>query len=178
LIIRLSRAVTLVGLATLSHAQPISPVDVPEKISAPAGEKLVLVARASGSQIYVCQQASSSGSKSQWTLRAPEALLHDQSGAVIGHHYAGPRWKHKDGSEVSGKVVAQIDSPDAASIPWLLITVTGSAGTGVLTGVNTIQRNHTQGGRPPPASECNTSTVNAERKSSYTADYYFYAPAG
>jgi hypothetical protein len=176
LTVRLLQVVILVGLATLSHAQPISPVDAPEKIRAPAAEKVILVARASGSQIYVCQQAS--GSKAQWTLRAPEALLRDQSGAVIGRHYAGPTWKHKDGSEVSGKVVAQIDSPDAASIPWLLITVTASAGTGVLNGVHSIQRIHTRGGQPPPASECNTSTLNAERMSSYTADYYFYGPAG
>jgi len=58
LTVRLLQVVILVGLATLSHAQPISPVDAPEKIRAPAAEKVILVARASGSQIYVCQQAS------------------------------------------------------------------------------------------------------------------------
>jgi FtsP/CotA-like multicopper oxidase with cupredoxin domain len=168
---------TLVGLATLSHAQTIPPPDVPGKIKAPAGEKLVLVARASGSQVYVCQQASSQDGKSQWTFKAPEAQLRDQSGAIVGHHYAGPTWKHKDGSEVTGKVVAQVDSPDATSIPWLLLTANGHGGTGVLTDVNSIQRIHTNGGQPPPASDCNTSTLNAERKSSYTADYYFYASA-
>ena len=176
MIARLSQAMILVGLATLSHAQAISRSDVPDKIKAPAGEKLVLSARASGSQIYVCEQAATSDSKPQWTLKAPEAQLRDRSGAVIGHHYAGPTWKHTDGSEVLGKAVAQIDSPDAASIPWLLITATGHAGSGVLAGVKSIQRIHTKGGQPPPASDCNASRLNAEIKSSYTADYYFYAP--
>jgi hypothetical protein len=177
MIARLSQVLTLVGLATLSHAQAISRSDVPDKIKAPAGEKLVLVARASGSQIYVCQQASSSDGKSQWTLKAPEAALRDQSGAVIGHHYAGPTWKHNDGSEVSGKAVAQIDSPDPASVPWLLVTAARHSGSGVLSDVKSIQRIHTKGGQPPPASDCNASRLNAETKSSYTAEYYFYAPA-
>lgn len=177
MITRLSPMAILVGLVTLSHAQTIPLPDVPGKIKAPTGEKLVLVARASGSQIYVCQQASSQDGKSHWTLKAPEAQLRDQSGAIIGHHYAGPTWKHKDGSEVTGKVVAQVDSPDATSIPWLLLTANGHVGTGVLAVVNSIQRIHTNGGQPPPAADCNTPTLNAERKSSYTADYYFYAAA-
>jgi len=173
---RLSRMVVLVALATLSHAQGNSPSDVPDKIRAPAGDKLRLVAHASGSQIYVCQGSSSDG-EPKWTLKAPEAQLRDASGTVIVHHYAGPTWEHKDGSKVSGKALAQIDSPDAASIPWLLVTVTSHDGTGVLANVDSIQRIHTKGGRAPPASECNASTLNAQNMSSYTADYYFYAPA-
>jgi hypothetical protein len=158
----------------LAHAQAISRPDVPDKVKARAGEKVVLLARASGSQIYVCQQVSSSVGKPQWTLKAPEAVLRDASGAVIGHHYAGPTWKHNDGSEVSGKAVAQVDSPNADSIPWLLITATGHSGSGVFARVETIQRIHTKGGGPPPASHCDAARLNGEKKVYYTADYYFY----
>jgi Protein of unknown function (DUF3455) len=174
MVARHAQVLVLLGLATLASAQSTSRPDVPEKIRAPASEKPVLVAQASGSQIYVC---SSSDGKPRWTLKAPEAQLHDQSGTVIGHHYAGPTWEHKDGSKVSGKAVAQINAPDADSIPWLLVTATGHAGTGVFAAVASIQRIHTKGGQPPAASECNTSTLKAEKRSSYTADYYFYAPA-
>ena len=177
LLLSLSVVMLLGGLATLSHAQVISRPAVPEKIRAPAGETLVLVARASGSQIYVCQRAASPKDRPRWTLKAPDAQLHDRSGAVIGHHYAGPTWQHADGSKVSGHVAAQVDSPEAASIPWLLITATDHSGTGVFTAVNSIQRIHTKGGQPPPASACNASTLDAEKRSSYTADYYFYAAA-
>jgi hypothetical protein len=169
--------IVLIGVATQAFGQGVSHPrpDVPEKIKSPAGEEVVLEAHASGSQIYVCQPGAEG--KYGWTLKAPEAELHDQQGAVIGHHYAGPTWKHNDGSEVTGKAVARVDSPDADSIPWLLVTVTGHTGSGVLSRVTSIQRIHTKGGQPPAAADCNALKQNVESKSSYTADYYFYAPA-
>src|SRR5207253_9964689 len=59
----------------------------------------------------------------------------------------GPSWRHQDGSEVSGKAVARVESPDADSIPWLLVSATGHAGRGVLAGVTSIQRINTLGGQ-------------------------------
>lgn len=165
----------VIGAATHIGAQAGSGSDVPEKIKAPAGEEVVLKAHASGAQIYVCQ-AGAEG-KYIWTLKAPEADLRDQQGAIIGRHFAGPSWKHNDGSEIKGKAVVRADSPDSDSIPWLLVTVTDRSGNGVLSRVTSIQRVHTKGGQPPPASDCSASKQNAEVKSSYTADYYFYAPA-
>jgi hypothetical protein len=148
---------------------------VPDQIKLPAGERLVFQAHASGAQIYVCQQGADG--QAQWTLKAPEAQLQDQKGAVVGHHYAGPTWKHNDGSEVTGKASAKVDSPDPDSIPWLLITATGHSGTGVLAQVTSIQRIHTKGGHAPAASSCDSSKLGTEAKVPYTADYYFYAPA-
>src|ERR1700726_2096117 len=87
-----------------ANPQKESPPDVPETIQAPAGEEVVLFAHATGSQIYTCQ-AGGDG-KFTWTLTAPEAELHDRQDKVIGRHYAGPTWKLKDGSEVTGKRVA------------------------------------------------------------------------
>lgn len=155
-------------------AQSISAPEVPEKIKASANEQVILEAHATGSQIYTCAQGTDG--KYAWTLKAPEAELHDQNGAVIGHHYAGPAWKHKDGSEVTGKAVARVDSPEAGSIPWLLVTATGHSGDGVLSHVTSIQRIHTHGG-PPPDGGCDASKQGLGNKSSYTADYYFYVPA-
>jgi Protein of unknown function (DUF3455) len=157
----------------LAHGQTVPRPEVPEKIKAPQGEDVVLQVHASGSQIYTCQQADS---KFSWALKAPEAELRDQQGAVVGRHYGGPTWKYKDGSEVTGKAVAKTDSPDPDSIPWLLVTVTEHSGEGLLSRVTSVQRIHTKGGQPSPAADCNPSKLNAETKSSYTADYYFYAP--
>jgi hypothetical protein len=162
----------LIGLFTFAYAQDVSRPDVPEKIKAPANETVILHALASGSQIYICQQ--STDGKFAWTLEAPEAELRDAQGAVIGRHYAGPTWKHKDGSEVTGKAVARVDSPD--SIPWLLVTSTGNSGDGMFGRVTSIQRIHTHAGQPPPTADCNTSKQGSETKSSYTAEYVFYAP--
>ena len=148
--------------------------DVPDAIQAPAGEEVVLMAHASGSQIYTCQAAADG--KFSWTLKAPEAELRDRNDKVIGQHSAGPSWKLKDGSEVTGKAAAKVDSLDSDSIPWLLVKVVSHSGNGTLSNVTTIQRVRTRGGQPP-AEGCDASHVNAESKSSYTADYYFYAPA-
>jgi hypothetical protein len=150
------------------------PPDVPESIQAPSGEEVVLLAHATGSQIYTCQVAADG--KFSWTLKAPEAELKDRKDKVIGQHSAGPTWKLKDSSEVTGKAAAKIDALDPGSIPWLLVKVVSHAGNGLLTNVTTIQRVHTHGGQPP-ADGCDTAHKGGETKSSYTADYYFYAPA-
>jgi Protein of unknown function (DUF3455) len=173
-ITRLLQLAVLTGIAIQASGQGLLRPDVPDKIRAPAGEEIVLHVQASGSQIYVCQ-AGTDG-KLTWTLKAPEAELHDQQGAIVGRHYVGPTWKDKDGSEVTGKAVARVDSPDADSIPWLLVTATDHSGEGVLSRVTSIQRIHTKGGLPP-AADCTASKQNLEAKSTYSADYYFYAPA-
>ncbi len=148
--------------------------DVPDSIQAPAGEDVVLLAHATGSQIYICQPAADG--KFGWTLKGPDAELHDRKDKVIGQHSVGPAWKLKDGSEVTGKAVAHVDALDPSSIPWLLVKVVSHAGNGMLTNVTTIQRVHTHGGQPP-AEGCDAPHKGDETKSSYTADYYFYAPA-
>jgi hypothetical protein len=154
-------------------AKEIAP-DVPDAIAVPAGQEVVLFTHASGLQIYTC--AAGADGKFAWTLKAPDAELHDRKDKVIGQHSAGPTWKLKDGSEVTGKRAAGVDSLDPDSIPWLLVTVVSHAGKGLLTDVTMIQRVHTHGGKPP-ADGCDESHKATETKSSYTADYYFFAPA-
>ena len=171
--------VVLLGLTFLlgipfANAQKETPPEVPDAIRPPSDVELLVVAHASGSQIYSCQ-AGADG-KFAWTLKAPEAELKDGNGKVIGSHFAGPAWKFDDGSAVTGKATAHVDSPETDSIPWLLVNVVSHSGDGVLTKVTTIQRVHTHGGKAPAAG-CDETHRDAETKSSYTADYYFYAPA-
>src|SRR6476620_8766319 len=120
--------------------------DVPDAIVVPEGLEAVLFVRASGSQIYTCQ-AGEDG-KFSWTLKGPEAELKDRKDKVIGQHSAGPTWKLKDGSEVTGKPAAQVDSLDSESVPWLRIDVLTNSGKGALAHVTMIQRVHTHGGKP------------------------------
>jgi Protein of unknown function (DUF3455) len=170
--------VILVGLH-LAAAQKDAPAkesapDVPDAIAVPSGLEPVLFVHASGSQIYTCQ-AGADG-KFSWTLKAPEADLKDRKDKVIGEHSAGPTWKLKDGSEVTGKAAAHVDSLDSDSIPWLLVNVTNNAGKGQLANVTTIQRVHTHGGKAKGYG-CDESHKGDETKSDYKADYYFFAPA-
>ena len=148
--------------------------DVPDAIAVPSGLEPVTFVHASGSQIYTCQ-AGADG-KYGWTLKGPEAELKDRKDKVIGQHSAGPTWKLKDGSEVTGKAVAHVDALDPDSIPWLLVNVENNSKKGALASVTTIQRVHTHGGKPGNE-PCDEAHKGAETKSSYTADYYFFAPA-
>ena len=166
--LRMLQGTVLLAFCALSVAGTQA---IPDEIKVPAGEKLVLKAHATGFQIYTCKAAG------QWELKAPDAELHDRKGAVIGHHFAGPTWKHKDGSEVTGKASAHVDSPDPSSIAWLLVSATGHTGEGVFAQVSSIQRINTKGGKPPAAGECTAANNGAESKSSYSADYYFFKPA-
>lgn len=168
--------VLLEALFTLSSAQAQKepPPEAPKAIQVPAGEQVILRAHGVGSQIYTCQ--SGSDGRFAWILMAPQAELLNGKNEVIGNHSAGPSWKLKDGSEVTGKALAHVDSPDPDSIAWLLVNVVAHSGKGLLTGVTTIQRVNTHGGKPP-AQGCDESHRDAETKSGYTADYYFYAPA-
>jgi hypothetical protein len=149
--------------------------DVPDAIQVPAGLEPILFVHAKGFQIYTCQ-AGPDG-KFAWTLKAPDAELKDRNDKVIGQHSAGPTWKLKDGSEVRGKAAAHVDAIDPDSIPWLLVNVVTNVGKGQLAKVTTIQRVHTHGGKPLSEDICDESHKDAESKSPYTADYYFFAPA-
>ncbi len=156
----------------VANAQKIPRPKVLDAIQAPANEEVVLVAHASGSQIYTCQTGADG--KFSWTLKAPDAELKEAKGNIIGSHFAGHSWKLKDRSEVTGKVSALVDSVDPNSIPWLLVTAIGNAGDGLLSNVTSIQRINPHDGKPP-AEGCDESHRGAETKSAYTADYYFYA---
>jgi hypothetical protein len=125
------------------------------------------MAHARGFQIYICRPEG-------WVLKAPEALLYDQQGNVIGTHFGGPTWQHSDGSEMVGKMSAKVDAPEASAIPWLLLNVTSHSGNGLFSRITFIQRINTVGGLPP-SSLWAESNRDAEFRSPYSADYCFYA---
>ena len=104
----------------------------------------MLTLHAEGAQVYECK-AGADG-KLAWAFREPIAtLLVD--GKTVGRHYAGPNWEHIDGSAVVGKVAGNAPARRANDIPWLKLDVTSRRGTGILSGVTTVQRINTEGGK-------------------------------
>lgn len=173
------QAAVVIGMLMAAQGQaPVRP-EVPDSLKAPAGEEVILAAHATGTQIYVCQQGADQ--KYAWVFKAPEAELTDATGKKVIHHFAGPTWKHIDGSEVKAKVVAKQDAPKAdapkpEAIPWLLLSATGHSGEGILSRVTSIQRIHTEGGMAAEAKSCDASNAGKEVGTVYAADYYFYRP--
>jgi Protein of unknown function (DUF3455) len=171
---RLLQVVGAMGALFAAQGQGPARPDVPENLRAPVGEEVILSAQATGVQIYVCQAGAEE--KFSWVLKAPEADLADATGKKIARHFGGPTWKHVDGSEVTGKVIAKQDAPKPDAIPWLLLAAASHTGEGIFSRVTSIQRIHTQGGLPPNANTCDASANGKESRSAYSADYYFYAP--
>ena len=151
----------LSGLDVSANAQ----TPLPDAIASP-GETVVLTVHAEGAQVYECK-AGADG-KLAWVFREPIAtLLVD--GKTIGRHYAGPNWEHIDGSAVVGKVAGNAPCAAADDIPWLKLQVTASRGSGVLTGVTTVQRINTKGGKfDGPCEKAGTF-----KSAPYSADYVF-----
>jgi hypothetical protein len=156
----------LIGLSLLATGVPsMANAQVPAAIAAP-GETVVATWHAEGAQVYECK-ASADG-KLAWAFREPIAtLLLD--GKTIGRHYAGPTWEHMDGSAVVGKVAANAPGATPNDIPLLKLDVVSSRGSGVLTGVTTVQRINTVGGRHEGACE----KAGAFHSAPYAADYVF-----
>lgn len=170
-------AATVAGCATrmtgCAAAPPAPPPDVPEALRAPAGQMLSRELKATGVQIYVCKASKDEPGRFEWSLLAPEAELRDRTGHPVGRHYAGPTWEAADGSKVVGEVRARDSGPDPGAIAWLLLRATSTAGRGVFSQTESIQRIHTSGGKAP-AGGCTETQLGHEARVPYQADYLFY----
>jgi hypothetical protein len=141
----------------------------PPALAPPAGQSLVAVFDASGTQIYQCTAGAwifvePAASLSGWSKQPPS-----RQSAI---HFRGPSWEStKDGSLVEAKAVAS--SPVAGSIPELLLQATRTRGDGLFGHVTYAQRLATSGGAAP-AGAC---TDGASAGVPYRAEYRFFAPA-
>jgi hypothetical protein len=159
---------TLLVAASAAVSFSLAAQQLPQQLPPPANEQLLLLVHAKGDQIYTCK---SDAAQFTWTFEAPDAQLFDKDGKSFGKHSKGPSWEANDGSRVTGKPVANTPSPDADSIPWLLVNVISHDGSGVLSNVTTILRLNTKGGKAP-ATSCDASHLGQERVP-YSADYLF-----
>jgi len=138
---------------------------LPGAIAAP-GETVVLSTHAEGAQVYECK-AGTDG-KLSWLFREPIATLM-ADGKTVGRHYAGPNWEHVDGSAVTAKAAGNAPGATANDIAWLKLEVIAHRGSGILSGVTTVQRINTEGGQLKGACD----KLGATKSAPYSADYVF-----
>ena len=139
--------------------------ELPDAIAAP-GESVVLSVHAEGAQVYECK-AGTDG-KLSWAFREPIATLM-ADGKTVGRHYAGPNWEDVDGSAVTGKAIGNAPGATANDIAWLKLDVVTHRGSGVLSGVDMVQRINTMGGQLAGACD----KAGATKSAPYSADYVF-----
>jgi hypothetical protein len=161
----LAAAITVLSFSTAAQ-------EIPQQLQPTASEQLLFQVHAKGDQIYICQEGAT---QFAWALKAPDAQLFDKDGKPFGRHFAGPSWEAKDGSRVTGKAVVNVPSPDADSIPWLVVDIMSHEGSGVLSRATAIRRLNTKGGKAP-TSGCDSVSAGKEVRVPYSADYLFYAP--
>jgi hypothetical protein len=158
-------AVALLLLSGSLISAKAAETPLPAAIAAP-GETVVLSVHAEGAQVYECK-AGADG-KLGWAFREPIATLIADS-KTVGRHYAGPNWEHSDGSAVAGKAVGNAPGATQSDIPWLKLEVVAQRGSGTLSGVTTVQRINTMGGKlEGPCDKAGTF-----RSAPYSADYIF-----
>jgi len=155
----------LIGLSFLIAVPSFAHAQAPAAIAAP-GESVAATWHAEGAQIYECK-AGADG-KLAWAFREPIASLFAE-GRTIGRHYAGPNWEHMDGSAVVGKVAGNAPGATPKDIPLLKLEVVSSRGSGALSGVTTVQRINTVGGRHEGVCD----KAGAFHSAPYAADYVF-----
>ncbi|MBI3850926.1 MAG: DUF3455 domain-containing protein [Verrucomicrobia bacterium] len=144
--------------------------EVPVSLQVPDGNKVSFHAYAVGVQIYVATASPTDPTKFVWTFQAPEAVLFDADGNVVGLHYSGPTWESQSGSKVVGARLAST-TVDASAIPWLLLQAKSTEGPGILEHTTYIQRVNTTGGLAPTAAP---TAPDQEARAPYTAEYFFY----
>ncbi len=167
---KLPTSLATIVCAFLAALAPARGQTLPAAIAAP-GETIVATWHAEGAQVYDCK-AGADG-KLAWTFREPVAtLLAD--GKTVGRHYAGPSWENADGSAVVGKAAGNAPGTTPKDIPWLKLEVAASRGSGALSGVTTVQRINTVGGRHDGPCEKAGTFFSAP----YAADYVFLRKGG
>src|SRR5258706_791418 len=149
--------------------------DVPAELQPLGDNKVEFHAYAIGAQIYVCMPSATDPTIFSWVFKAPEAVLYDADGDVVGIHYAGPTWETESGSKVVAQRIAGV-TVDPTAIPWLLLVKTTAEGPGVLARTTYVQRVNTAGGLAP-ASGADAAHAGQEVRVPYTAEYFFYRKA-
>ena len=171
--------VLLLGCSTPTHAGNDNRApEVPATLQVPSGNKVSFHAYASGVQIYTATASTNSPTGFAWTFHAPEAVLYDSDGNIVGLHYAfagptRPAWESESGSRVVGaRTVAPVTVTPGA-IPWLILSAVPSStvGPGIFERTTYIQRVNTVGGLAPASAP---TTLGQEARVPYTAEYFFY----
>ncbi len=150
------------------------PAEIELPINSPFGNSRIATYYATGVQKYKAQQkAGSETGVFEWIFVAPQADLFDVTNKKVGTHGAGPYWALSATDSIFAQqfTPAKTASPDANSIPWLLLMPkTGTTPTGIFSSVAYIQRIATKGGKAPATAPTSLSqTVDIP----YTAIYRF-----
>jgi len=146
---------------------------LPKNVSVPAGHRHAMTMKAAGSLNYECRLHPGMSGAYGWVLDSPDATLMHWSGFGVGRYYAGPTWAHRDGSRVTGKLVAASPARPG-ELPIHLYRAAPAGDKGEFSDVSYIQRLNAKGAEPP--ARCDAAAVGRGRSVEFSADFLFYKP--
>lgn len=184
-------AILAAALPKTVVAQTPTVPNVPSNLEVPAGHQMSSMARAEGTQNYICLLSPSKAGIA-WTFIGPQATLFGADDEQVMTHFLSPNpaengtpratWQHSGDTSAAwaGAVASSTDPAFVAenAIPWLLLRVVGTKygpqSGDTLVGTTYIQRVNTAGG-VAPAEGCHSSKDIGKRTMvPYTTDYVFY----
>ena len=178
------------ALSAVSHAQTITPPDVPAGIEVLPPNEAFLIGHAFGSQNYECQPTEILG-RVAWTLFTPQATLFGEVGDQLITHFNSPNPDEGNGAVVvratwqdstdSSRIWAKatgIVTVDPTAIPWVRLEVVGArrgpTGGDELSESTFVQRINTKGGLAPTTGCDSLNDAGRRAFVPYTADYVFF----
>jgi hypothetical protein len=172
----LSILLSFVSAGAANATEDMRAPDVPDSLQVGVGYRVSFHAYAVGVQIYTATPSAADPTKLVWTFTAPEAVLYDADGDIVGIHYAyagptRPAWESQSGSLVVGSRIVPPVIVNSNAIPWLLLQAVQADGPGIYKSTTYIQRVNTTGGLAPSAPP---AQAGEEARVPYTAEYYFY----
>src|SRR5262245_1279864 len=165
-----SLVLAVVLMSSIAQGTDNRAPNVPATLTVGDTNKVHFHAYAIGAQVYTWVVNPTNDTLSSWVLLAPDAILLDADGNIVGRHYAGPTWESNSGSKVVGMRVQGV-TVNTNAIPWLLLAKKSTDGNGIFADVTYVQRVNTFEGLPPST---RGTTAGQIARVGYTAEYYFY----
>jgi hypothetical protein len=181
--------VSLIALPAAAQSGAVNPPQVPANLEVPGGQRPFSVARAQGTQNYICQPSTGGMA---WTFLGPQATLFDAGNEQVMTHFLSPNpdegyiaratWQDsRDSSALWAVAIASSTDPafvEQGAIPWLLLRVVGTE-YGPATGDRLVKaayvhRVNTSGGIAPAAGCTQAADLGKRAMVPYTTDYVFY----
>lgn len=145
------------------------------KITPPSDQVARWTMKGSGDISYECRQRGGSVSAFEWVTGSVQMTLKSSVGETVGRVYEGPTWEFADGSKVvAEKTLGGVNSLNTDSLYEALFKVTQGGGSGVMSGIDYVQRLNPQGGEPPKSSSCRQADNGRVERVPFTADYVFF----
>ena len=146
----------------------------PDRCACLRTKSLIKQLHATGVQIYECQPAKNDPAQFEWVFRGPEANLLTKGGPNRRQALCGPdlgSQRRQPRGRGGRSATARARSP--IRFPGCCCVRKATAGNGLFTHVQFIQRLNTVGGSVP-ATGCRKEQAGQQLRASYTADYLFY----